>query len=75
MSVGIAKSQLAQHIVKLVGEYVGRDVRSLDPEIIRAIKKRPSVNTPKDPKAFLGTATTVRDNAGPAYARTWSTEA
>ena len=37
LSFGIAKFKLAQTKVKLVGEYVGREGRSPDPEIIRAI--------------------------------------
>ena len=54
MSFGIAKFQLAQHKVKLVGEYVGRDGRSPNPDIIRAIKRWPPVNTLKDVQAFFG---------------------
>lgn len=47
MSLGIAKF-LAQHRVKLVGEYVARDGRSQNPEIIRAIRRGPPIDTLKD---------------------------
>ena len=66
LSFGIAKFQLAQTKVKLVGEYVGREGRSPNPEIIRAIRKWPPINTLKDLQAFLGTANYVRAHAGPA---------
>ena len=69
LSFGIAKFQLAQSQVKLVGEIVGREGRSPNPDIIRAIKKWPPVNTLKDLQAFLGTANYVRAHAGPAYCR------
>ena len=69
MSFGIAKFQLAQRQVKLVGEIVGREGRSPNPAIVRAIKHWPPVNTLKDLQCFLGTANYVRAHAGPAYAR------
>ena len=69
LSFGIAKFQIAQNRVKLVGEYVGREGRSPNPEIVRAIRKWPPVNTLKDLQASLGTANYVRAHAGPAYAR------
>jgi hypothetical protein len=69
LSFGIAKFQLAQAQVKLVGEIVSREGRSPNPEIIRAVKKWPPVNTLKDLQAFLGTANYVRAHAGPAYCR------
>ena len=69
LSFGIAKFQLAQDKVKLVGEIVGREGRSPNPAIVRAIEKWPPVNTLKDLQAFLGTANYVRAHAGPAYSR------
>ena len=69
LSFGIAKLQIAQTRVKLVGEYAGREGRSPNPEIVRAIRKWSPVNTLKDLQAFLGTANYVRAHAGPAYAR------
>ena len=69
MSFGIAKFQLAQEKVKLVGEIVGREGRSPNPAIVRAIEKWPPVNTLKDLQAFLGTCNYVRAHAGPAFSR------
>ena len=69
LSFGIKKFQIAQVQVKLVGEIVGRDGRSPNPAIVRAIKAWPPVNTLKDLQAFLGTANYVRAHAGPAYCR------
>jgi len=69
MSFGIAKFQLAQEKVKLVGEYVGRFGRSPNPEVIRSIQKWPPINCLKDLQSFLGTANYVRAHAGPAYCR------
>ena len=69
LSFGIAKFQLAQIQVKPVREIVGREGRSPKPEIIRAIKKWPTIKTLKDLQAFLGTANYVRAHAGPAYCR------
>ena len=43
MSFGISKFQLAQPKVKLVGEIVGRQGRSPNPELVRAIEKWPKV--------------------------------
>lgn len=68
MSFGVARFQLAQQTVKLVGEIVGREWRSPNPEIIRAIKKWPPINTLKGLQALLGTANYVRAHAGPTYA-------
>ena len=69
LSFGIAKFQLAQEKVKLVGEIVGREGRSPNPAIVRAIEKWPPVNTLKDLQAFLGTCNYVRAHAGPAFSR------
>ena len=52
-----------------MGEIVGREGRSPNPTIVRAIEKWPPVNTLKDLQAFLGTANYVRAHAGPAYSR------
>lgn len=65
---GIARFHLAQHRVKLVGEYVGRGGRSPNPEIIRAIQKWPPINTLRGWQAFLGTAHDIRAHAGPTSA-------
>ena len=59
MSFGVAKFQLAQARVKLVGELVGREGRSPNPEVVRAIKNWPPVRTLKDLQAFLGTTNYV----------------
>ena len=48
MSFGIKKFQLAQLWVKLVGEYVGKDGRKPNPDLIRAIKNWPPVKCLKD---------------------------
>jgi len=48
LSFGISKFQPAQHKVKLVGEIVSREGRSLNPEVVRAIKNWPPINTLKD---------------------------
>ena len=69
LSFGIAKFQLAQCRVKLVGEIVGREGRSPNPAIVRANKNWPLVRTLKDLQAFLGTTNYVRAHAGPAYSR------
>ncbi len=69
LSFGIAKFQLAQKKVKLVGEIVGREGRSPNPAIVRAIEKWPPVNTLKDLQALLGTCNYVRAHAGPAFSR------
>jgi hypothetical protein len=66
---GIAKFQLAQIKVKLVGEIVGREGRSPNPAIVRAIRNWPPINTLKDLQGFLGTASYVRAHAGPGYSR------
>ncbi len=52
LSFGIAKFQLAQEKVKLVGEIVDREGRSLNPAIVRAVEPWPPVNTLKDLQAF-----------------------
>ena len=69
LSFGIAKFQLAQTEVRLVGEYVGRDGRRPNPVLIKAIKDWPPVLALKDLQSILGTANYVRPHAGPAYAR------
>ena len=69
MSFGISKFQLAQPSVKLVGEIVGRNGRSPNPEIVRAIKKWPPVRTLKDLQALLGTTNYALPHMGPAYSR------
>ena len=69
LSFGIAKFQLGQTKVKLVGEYVGREGRSPNPELVSAVKKWPPINNLKDLQSFLGTANYARPHMGPAYAR------
>ena len=69
MSFGIAKFALAQHEAKLVGEIVGRNGRSPNPAIVRAIKKWPPVYTLKQLQEFLGTINYVRPHCGPEYSR------
>ena len=69
MSFGVAKFQLAQTKVKLVGEIVGREGRSPNPDVVRAIKKWPPVRTLKDLQAFLGTTNYVRPHMGPTYSK------
>ena len=69
LSFGIAKFQLCQTKVKLVGEYVGREGRSPNPDLVSAIKAWPSINNLKDLQSFLGTANYARPHMGPAYAR------
>ena len=69
LSFGIAKFQLAQTEVKLVGELVGRDGRRPNPALIESIKKWPPVETLKDLQSLLGTANYVRPHAGPEYSR------
>lgn len=68
MRFGVAKFQLAQQTVKLVGEFVDREWRSPNPEILRAIERWPLISTLKDLQALLGTANYVRAHAGPTYA-------
>ena len=72
LSFGIAKFQLAQESVKLVGEYVGTYGRRPNPDLIRAIKAWPAIRDLKDLQSFLGTANYVRPHAGPAYSRVMS---
>ena len=69
LSFGISKFQLAQAVVELVGEYVGREGRSPNPELVEAIHKWPPVLTLKDLHSLLGTMNYVRPHAGPEYAR------
>ena len=69
LSFGIAKFQLCQQKVKLVGEYVGKEGRSPNPDLVSAIKAWPSINNLKELQSFLGTANYVRPHMGPAYAR------
>ena len=66
---GIAKFQLAQTVVKLVGELVGREGRSPNPEIISAVRNWPPVHTLKELQQFLGTINYIRPHCGPAFAR------
>ena len=69
MSFGVAKFQLAQTRVKLVGELVGREGRSPNPEVVRAIRNWPPIRTLKDLQAFLGTTNYVRSHMGPTYSK------
>ena len=69
LSFGIAKFQLAQKEVKLVGEYVGEQGRRPNPDLIRAIKNWPAIRDLKDLQSYLGTTNYARPHAGPAYAR------
>ena len=64
LSFGIAKFQLAQTKVKLVGEYVGREGRSPNLEIIRAIRNWPPINTLKDLQASWVRLTTCEHTQG-----------
>ena len=66
LSFGIKKFQLAQILVKLVGEYVGREGRSPNPDLCKAIrdwppigKKKSAVENLKDLQGFLGQPITV----------------
>lgn len=67
MSFGIAKFQLAQQRVERVGEYVGRDDCSPNPEIILDIRKCPPINKLMDLQASLGAANCARAHSGPAH--------
>ena len=69
LSFGIKKFHFAQHKVKLVGEIVGRDGRSPNPQITSAIRNWPPINTLKELQGFLGTTNYVKPHAGPAYNR------
>ena len=69
MSFGIAKYVLAQMQAKLVGEIVGRNGRSPNPAIVRAIKKWPPIYTLKQLQEFLGTINYIRPHCGPEYCR------
>ena len=55
LSFGIDKFALAQIEAKLVGEIVGRYGRRPNPEIVRAIRNWPPVETLKQLHEFLGT--------------------
>ena len=44
LSFGIAKFQLGQTKVKLVGEYVGREGRSPNPDLVESIRNWPPIN-------------------------------
>ena len=68
LSFGIKKFQLAQHRVKYVGEIVGREGRSPNPDLCRAIREWPPINNLKDLQGFLGTTNYGRLHAGPSYA-------
>ena len=72
LSFGIAKFDLAQAEVSLVGELVGREGRKPDPRKIRAVKAFPEVTSLKQLQEFLGVAGYVRPHAGPAYSRIFS---
>ena len=65
LSFGIAKFQLAQVEVKLVGELVGREGRKPNPDMIRCIKLWPPVKTLKDLQSFLGTMNFIRPHMPP----------
>ena len=69
LSFGIAKFQLAQKEAKLIGEYVGREGRRPNPQIVQAIRNWPAINELKHLQSFLGTTNHARAHAGPAYAR------
>ena len=69
LSFGIAKFQLGQVKVKLVGEYVGREGRSPNPDLVSAIRSWPPINDLKELQSFLGTTNYARPHMGPAYAR------
>ena len=69
LSFGIAKFQLGQPKVKLVGEHVGREGRMPNPELVEAIRKWPPINELKPLQSFLGTTNYARPHMGPAYAR------
>ena len=69
MSFGVSKFQLAQAEVKLVGEIVGREGCSPNPELVVAVKNWPPVRTLKDLQAFLGTVNYARRHMGPAFSR------
>ena len=62
---GIAKFQLAQTEVKLVGELVDRDGRKPNPDMVRCIKQWPPVRTLKDLQSFLGTMNFIRPHMPP----------
>ena len=66
MSLGVAKFQLAQAEVKLVGEIVGREGCSPNPELVTTVRIWPPVKTLKDLQAFLGTVNYARRHMGPA---------
>ena len=53
LSFGISKFQLCQTQVKLVGELVGREGRSPNPELVSAIRKWPGINNLKELQSFL----------------------
>ena len=69
LSFGIKKFQLAQHKVKYVGEIVGRDGRSPNPDLCAAIRNWPPITNLKELQGFLGTTNYGRQHAGPTYAR------
>ena len=69
VSFGIAKFQLAQTQVKLVGEIVSRQGRSPNPAICQAIRAWPSVKNLKDLQSFLGTLNYIRPHCGPSFTR------
>ncbi len=50
-------------------EIVGREARSPNPAIVKAIANWPPVNTLKDLQGFLGTAKYIQAHAGQAYNR------
>ena len=69
MSFGVAEFQQAQTQVKLAGELVGREGRSPNPEIVKAIKNWPPTRTLKDLQAFLRMANYVRPYMAPLTLR------
>lgn len=68
-SFGIPKFALAQMEARLVGEAVGRYGGRPTPEIVRAIRKGPPVETLQGLQEFPGTRNYNHCHAGPAYAR------
>ena len=63
------KFQLAQHVVKLVGEKVCRECRSPNPDVCRAVRQWPPICNLKDLQMFLGTLNYIRPHCGPAFGR------
>ena len=69
ISFGVGKFQIAQTEVKLVGERVGREGRSANPDCIKAVIDWPAIRNLKDLQSFLGTLNYIRPFCGPAFSR------